>query len=56
MGLIAIGAVVYFAALGLGLWLTGAMPATLLSRARRALRLADDLAGLPCRLTIRDVA
>jgi putative peptidoglycan lipid II flippase len=40
MGLIAIGAFVYFAALGIGLWLTGAMPTTFLRRARRALRLA----------------
>ena len=40
MGLIAIGTLVYFAALGLGLWLTGAMPASLLRRAQRALRLA----------------
>ena len=38
--LIAIGAAVYFAALGFGLWLTRAMPAALLKRARRALRLA----------------
>ena len=29
VGLIVIGALVYFAALGLGLWLTGAMPTTL---------------------------
>jgi putative peptidoglycan lipid II flippase len=35
-----IGTVVYFGVLGLGLWLTGAMPAPLLRRARRALRLA----------------
>jgi putative peptidoglycan lipid II flippase len=35
-----IGTVVYFAALGLGLWLTRAMPATLVRRARRMLRLA----------------
>jgi len=35
-----IGTVVYFGALGLGLWLTGAMPAALLRRTRRALRLA----------------
>ena len=35
-----IGTVVYFGVLGLGLWLTGAMPTPLLRRARRALRLA----------------
>ena len=38
--LIAIGAAVYFSALGVGLWLTRAMPAAFLKRARRALRLA----------------
>ncbi|MBV8794873.1 MAG: polysaccharide biosynthesis C-terminal domain-containing protein, partial [Hyphomicrobiales bacterium] len=38
VGLTAIGVVIYFGALGLGLWLTGAMPTTLLRRARRALR------------------
>jgi putative peptidoglycan lipid II flippase len=35
--LTAIGIVVYFGALGLGLWLTGAIPTALLRRARRAL-------------------
>jgi putative peptidoglycan lipid II flippase len=35
-----IGTVVYFGALSLALWLTGAMPAPLLRRARRAFRLA----------------
>jgi putative peptidoglycan lipid II flippase len=35
-----IGTVIYFGALGLGLWLTGAMPAALVRRARRALGLA----------------
>ena len=35
-----VGAAVYFVALGVGLWLTGAMPAAFLNRARRALRLA----------------
>jgi putative peptidoglycan lipid II flippase len=38
--LISIGGAVYFLALGAGLWLTRAMPAGLLRRARRALRLA----------------
>jgi hypothetical protein len=38
-GLIAIGGAVYFLALGAGLWLTRAMPATLLRRALRVLRL-----------------
>jgi hypothetical protein len=37
--LTAIGVVVYFPALGFGLWLTRAMPSALLRRARRALRL-----------------
>jgi hypothetical protein len=40
LGLTAIGAVVYFLALGAGLWLTRAMPAALVRRARRALKLA----------------
>ncbi len=40
LGLIAIGGFVYFAALGFGLWLTGAAPAAPLRRVRRALRLA----------------
>ena len=54
-----IGAAVYFAALGAGLWLTRAMPTALLRRARRALRLARmkrlrsrltrEPAGLPVR-------
>jgi putative peptidoglycan lipid II flippase len=35
-----IAAAVYFAALGLGLWVTRAMPTVLLKRAQRALRLA----------------
>jgi hypothetical protein len=35
--LTAIGIVVYFGALGLGLWLTGAIPTALLRRARRPL-------------------
>jgi hypothetical protein len=35
-----IGAAVYFSALGFGLWLTRAMPRTVLNRARRMLRLA----------------
>jgi hypothetical protein len=37
--LTAIGGAVYFLALGAGLWLTRAMPAALLKRAQRALRL-----------------
>jgi len=40
LGLTAIGGLVYFAALSLGLWLTGAMPAALLGRVRRAFRMA----------------
>jgi putative peptidoglycan lipid II flippase len=40
LGLTAIGALVYFLALGAGLWVSGAMPAALLRRARRTLRLA----------------
>ncbi len=39
-GLTVIGAIVYFVALGGGLWLTRALPTALLRRARRALRLA----------------
>jgi hypothetical protein len=35
-----IGAAVYFPALGFGLWLTRAMPAPLVRRVRRILRLA----------------
>jgi len=35
-----IGATVYFAALAVGLWLTGAAPADLIGRTRRALGLA----------------
>jgi hypothetical protein len=40
VALTGVGAGVYFAALGVGLWLTRAMPAALLRRAQRALRLA----------------
>ena len=40
LDLTVIGAAVYFPALGFGLWLTRAMPATLVTRARRMLRLA----------------
>ena len=40
VALTAIGAAVYFPALGFGLWLTRAMPTTLVRRARRMLRLA----------------
>ena len=40
IALTAIGVAVYFPALGAGLWLTRALPATLLKRALGALRFA----------------